>query len=83
MSPARYNTRCLLCGDVLPVADGRTNHCKRCRTTRCIGCGHLLAKHTHYIRGGVNHRGSTLVCSVDNCMWTECREALRAGGETK
>ena len=45
-------------------------------TTRCAGCGHPLSKHRHYVRGGVNRHGSTLVCSVNNCMWTECRETV-------
>ena len=47
-------------------------------TRKCVGCGHPLGKHRHYIRGERNRHGSTLVCSVDNCGgWTECRDTAR------
>ena len=65
----------------LPVADGRIKYCTRCETTPCPGCKHWLSKHRRYANGGRNRHGSTLVCTVDNCAWTECREPPAAGGE--
>ena len=40
--------------------------------TKCRGCGHALSRHRYYIRGGTNRHGAHIVCSVDNCAWTEC-----------
>lgn len=41
---------------------------------KCRGCGHRLSRHTRYADGGKNRHGATIVCVVDNCHWTECRE---------
>lgn len=50
---------------------------------RCVGCGHALSKHRRYIHGGVNRHGSPLVCTVDNCQWTECWVAALDAAEGK
>jgi hypothetical protein len=47
---------------------------------RCAGCGHSLTRHRLSAEGRVNRYGSRLVCTVDNCVWTECRERPTTGG---
>lgn len=66
-------------GEPHPVGDPHEVGCVLNRE-KCLGCGHALSKHRHYANGGRNRHGSTLVCSVDNCAWTECRMG-RDGGE--
>jgi hypothetical protein len=48
-------------------------------TDRCAGCGHQIRQHRLYANLGVNRHGSRLVCTVDNCAWTECREKSSQG----
>ena len=50
---------------------------------RCDGCRHRLRRHRQYLDRGRNRHGSTLVCSVYNCQWTECFVEQAVGEKEK
>jgi hypothetical protein len=69
-------TACRCVGHVSQPRAIRDPHEAGCplATQRCAGCGHALSRHRTYANGGRNRHGATLVCTGDNCAWTECRD---------
>ena len=63
------------CADIV-TSVGEVLHELAEATRRCAGCGHALSRHRDYVGGGTNRHGAHIVCTVDNCAWTECRDSV-------